>query len=549
LEQHDKAVHPGYECMYCSKEFSSEQARAQHQDAKHVVLRRSSIVYSSSYQLRDAVPSSLGQSTVAKPANTVPDVLSTRESTPAPSDNHSEKASEGHDDVASDDHSEEASDVYSSSYQLRNPAPSSLWQSTVAKPASVVPNVLSTRESTPAPSDNHSEEASDDHSDVASYDHSEGASDVYSSSSQLRNLVVTKLANAVPNVLSTRESTPALSDEYSEEASDDNGEEVSDGHSEEASDDYDEEASDDRSDVASDDHNEEASDDYDEEASDIYNEEASADQSEISVSQSPKLHVTAPKPVANFTCATCGEHFVTLFALVDHGRRGHTKSCACQICQRAGRPCSCGICKRASTSSAVSVENDEFLVSGEPKEITFSVDSSGAIEPKAVEDLSTEFHDSLIAVESREPMDPVVDDHRDAAENTIVSRHEETSLDRVNGELSSDLTSPRPSSPPGYENDSLDSSTRQIPETDSKEEGATLQPYVVRPECGSVPCDMDMLEQVRFVIPTFARTVLIHIPCLLWLHSTPQKQPLSMLALSHKAQQWMNARISVDLAF
>jgi hypothetical protein len=316
LEKHDKAVHPGYECMYCAKEFSSEQARAQHQDAKHVVLRRSSIVYSSSYQLRDAVPSSLGQSTVAKPANTVPDVLSTRESTPAPSDNHSEKASEGHDDVASDDHSEEASDVYSSS--------------------------------------------------------------------QLRNLVVTKLVNAVPDVLSTRESTPALSDEYSEEASDDHGEEVSDGHSEEASDDYDEEASDDYSDVASDDHNEEASDDYDEEASDdydeapddydeapddydeeasdIYNEEAFADQSEISISQWPKLHVTAPKPVANFTCATCGEHFMTLFALVDHGRRGHTKSCACQICQRAGRPCSCGICKRASTSSAVSVENDESLV-------------------------------------------------------------------------------------------------------------------------------------------------------------------------------------------
>ncbi|OJA12642.1 hypothetical protein AZE42_07955 [Rhizopogon vesiculosus] len=105
-----------------------------------------------------------------------------------------------------------------------------------------------------------------------------------------------------------------------------------------------------------------------------------------------------------------------------------------------------------------------------------SVDFPGAIEPKVVED-------SLI--ESRESIDPLVDGRRNIAEDTMTSQHEQTLLDverEVDGELSSSGPTPSPpASLPQYKDEMM-------------EVDITLQSCAVRLECGSIPCDMDMLE-------------------------------------------------------
>lgn len=251
-------------------------------------------------------------------------------------------------------------------------------------------------------------------------------------------------------------------------ASDNHSEVTSDDHSDapsnyQPSDDYSDEPSDDHSDVPSnyqssddepsDDHCDEPSDYPSDVPSDDRDEVSSDDRSEVSIMQSPKVQVISPKSVANFACKTCGEHVATILALEDHELREHTEPCVCQICERAGQPCNCGICKRASTV-IVLVEDEKSPVNSEPDENACPVDSAGVIDLKAVEDPSIESRNSIVTVDFQEPIDPLLDEHR-----------EQTLLDMehvVDRESSSGLTSPRPTSPPGNENDRLDSSTCRI---------------------------------------------------------------------------------------
>ena len=383
-------------------------------------------------------------------------------------------------EVAEHTGSQRLTTVHSSSYQLRDPVHPSFGQFAAAKPI-VVPDVLSTRESTPAPSDDHSEASPDDHSEAPPDDHNGASSDDYTEAPSDDNNGAssgdyTEAPSDDNSGASSDDSTGAPSDEQSEAPSDDDGGPSPDNYNEASSDDHSDVVSDGRSEVASHDHSDVPSD----------------DRSEFSII---KEQVTAPKPVANFACGVCGEYFATILVLMDHESRDHAELCACQICERAGRPCSCGICQRAGTSSVLG-ENEKSAVSSGPEQTALSLDSPGVIEPKAVEDSSA---DTLIAVESQEFADPLVDDHRDLAKNAMASQDEQSLPDLEHRVLPLSLFAIHSTSPPDYETDNIDFSIHPISETDLKEEeGVSLQSCIVRPECDSNPCGMDMLEQVRF---------------------------------------------------
>ena len=291
---------------------------------------------------------------------------------------------------------------------------------------------------------------------------------------------ISKVLDASP----TQKFIPAPPDgDDSEEDCDSNSEEHYDYSSENYDDDS-EENYDDESEASYDDHSEN---------NDDRSEETYDDHSDVSITQSPKVQVTVTEPVENLACKACGGYFATILSLKVHELREHTELCACQICERAGRPCSCGICKRASTVTVLAGD-EKSIASGEPLTTAFSVDSPGVIEPRVIED-------SSIKSQFEEPVDSLVDESRDFAEDAMASQHGQTLLDMecvVDGEPSSGLTSSRPASPPENESDGLDSSTCQIIEIELKEEGIVLNS--VRLECSSVLCETDMLEHVRFTI-------------------------------------------------
>ncbi|OAX38468.1 hypothetical protein K503DRAFT_718149 [Rhizopogon vinicolor AM-OR11-026] len=229
--------------------------------------------------------------------------------------------------------------------------------------------------------------------------------------------------------VTSQESTPVPSGDYSDAPLDE-----------------DSDASDDNSDALSDGHREAPSDDQSEASSDYHSEAPSDDQSEASSdyhSEAPSDHHSdVPSDDRSEVSTTLPNEQVTVPKPV--------AKFACETC----------------------TELQHFAT-------MLSVDLPGAIEPKAVED-------SLI--ESRKPIDPLVDGCCNIVEDTMVSQHEQTLLDverGVDGELSSGLTPSPPAS--GYKDDGLDSSTLM-------EDDITLQSCAVRPECGSILCDMDMLE-------------------------------------------------------
>ncbi|KAG1741490.1 uncharacterized protein EDB91DRAFT_1130725 [Suillus paluster] len=216
--------------------------------------------------------------------------------------------------------------------------------------------------------------------------------------------------------------------------------------------------------------------------------ESSDGEKDVSMMQLPKAPVTAPKPVANFACGTCGEPVATILALAAHELQTHgTNSCTCQVCERAGGPCNCGICKRTSTSTVpVNEKSLDNVVSSEPEEIPSSADSLGAIEPKAAEGSLVDSCDAL--VESQEVTDPPLDIHHGISDDAMDLQDEQSSLGLervVDGERSHGLTPTHPHLSACYE-DNIAVSLRE-------ECGITnLQSGVAH--LGSV-LDLDVLEQ------------------------------------------------------
>ncbi|KAG2107361.1 hypothetical protein BD769DRAFT_134320 [Suillus cothurnatus] len=83
------------------------------------------------------------------------------------------------------------------------------------------------------------------------------------------------------------------------------------------------------------------------------------DGKDVLMTQSLNVQATAPQPVADLTCGTCGEPFATIFALEAHKSQHRPGSYACTICERADKPCNCVI--RKGISSLTGLVNDKPL--------------------------------------------------------------------------------------------------------------------------------------------------------------------------------------------
>ncbi|OJA12943.1 hypothetical protein AZE42_10232, partial [Rhizopogon vesiculosus] len=375
-DQHEEVKHPEYECSYCDRTFKTEAGRDQHEEAKHPDYECSCCDHT--------FKTAAGRDQHEREKHPEYDCphCDLTYTTPERRDQHQRTKhrfrcilcdrnflSEG----ALEQHDEEVHPVYECRY---------------------------------CDEDFSSEQSCAQHQTTM---HPALRSTICSSSYQLRDSVT------------SRESTPVPSGDYSNAPHDEDSD-ASDDNSDALSDDHSDAPSDDQSEASSDYHSEAPSDDQSEASSDYHSEAPSDHHSDVSITL-PNEQVTVPKPVANFACETCTEHFATML----------------------------------------------------------SVDLPGAIEPEAVED-------SLI--ESREPVDPLVDGRCNIAEDTMALQHEQTLLGverEVDGELSFSLTPAPLASPPGYKDDGLDSPTLM-------EDDITLQSCAVRPEYGSIPCDMDMLE-------------------------------------------------------
>ncbi|KAG1729691.1 hypothetical protein EDB19DRAFT_109315 [Suillus lakei] len=230
-----------------------------------------------------------------------------------------------------------------------------------------------------------------------------------------------------------------------------------------------------------------------------------SDGEDVLMTQSPMVQVTAPKPVANFACGICGEPVATILALEAHELQHKTNSCACQICERADSPCNCNICMRTSTPTLLVNELLDSVMSGEREETMLPADSLGAIEPKAVGDSLVGSCDLVVAMESQDVTDPSVD--RSDPAHAMDSQDEQPSLEQereVDGERSHDLTLTHTPLPPRYKDNDLDNPTclSEVALNVTEECSITnLQLGFAPMECDTIPCDLDVLEQVRFVIP------------------------------------------------
>lgn len=225
-----------------------------------------------------------------------------------------------------------------------------------------------------------------------------------------------------------------------------------------------------------------------------------SDGEDILMTQSPMVEVTASKPMANFTCGTCGEPFATILALAAHESQHKSDTCACPICERADRPCNCIICKRTSTLTGLVNEKPlDRAMSGEPEDTTLSADSLGGIEPKVVEDSLVGSCDLVMTLDPQGATDPSVD--RSVPAHDMDLQNEQPSLEperEVYGEHSHDLTPTHIPLPPRHNHDSLDDSTclSEVAMNLTEECSIThLQLGFAPMECDTLPCGVNMLDQ------------------------------------------------------
>ncbi|KIK41681.1 hypothetical protein CY34DRAFT_194361 [Suillus luteus UH-Slu-Lm8-n1] len=229
----------------------------------------------------------------------------------------------------------------------------------------------------------------------------------------------------------------------------------------------------------------------------------SSDGEDVSMTQSPKAQAATPKPAANFACGTCGEHVATILALEAHELQHKPDPCACTICERADKPCSCVICKRTNTSTSALVDEKvlDCVVSDEPEETVLLADSVGDVGLDVVEDSLVGSCDLVMTLESQGATDLSIDHSVPA--HGMDSQDEQPLLElerEVDGERSHDLT---PTYTPSTPRHSLDDPTCLSEVVINLTEGCSitnLQVDIAPMECDSIPCDLNVLEQVRSVI-------------------------------------------------
>jgi hypothetical protein len=245
----------------------------------------------------------------------------------------------------------------------------------------------------------------------------------------------------------------------------------------------------------------------------------SSDGEDVLMTQSPKVQVIAPKSAANFACGTCGEPVATILALEAHELKHRPDTCACTICERADRPCNCIICKRTSTLTVLADEKlVDCVVSDEPEETMLSSDSLGAINPNVVEDSLVGSCDLVMTLESQGATDPSVD--RSVPAHDMDSQDEQPLPGPERGvcrEHSRDLT-PTHTTPLTlrHKHNNLDDPTclSEVAMNVTEECSITnLQLGFAPMECDTIPCDLNVLEQVRFTIPMLLGLMLIQSPC------------------------------------
>lgn len=227
----------------------------------------------------------------------------------------------------------------------------------------------------------------------------------------------------------------------------------------------------------------------------------SSDGEDVLMTQSPNVQATAPKPVPNFACGTCGELVATILALEAHELQKHRPdSYPFQICERADRPCNCIICERTSTLTVLVNEKLlDHVVSDEPEETTLSADSLGAIEPKAVEDSLVGPCGLVVTLESQGATDPSV--NRSVPAHGMDSQDEQPLPEpecEGYGEHAHDLTPTHTPLPPRHKRNSLDDPTCLSEVAMSLTEECNITNFQLgfaSMECDTISCDLNVLEQ------------------------------------------------------
>ncbi|KAG2104388.1 uncharacterized protein F5147DRAFT_654471 [Suillus discolor] len=221
------------------------------------------------------------------------------------------------------------------------------------------------------------------------------------------------------------------------------------------------------------------------------------DDKDVLMTQSPKVEVAAPNPVANFACGTCGKPVATIVALEAHESQHRVDSCACTICERAERPCNCNICKRTNTSTvSVNEKVPDRVVTSEPEENTLPTDPLGAIEPKVVEDSLVGSCDLVMTLESQGATDLSVDCSVPVQGMYL---QDQQSLVELESELcTKHSTSAQTPLPLHHEHHSLDDP--MCPSDVAMK--LTEESNVINPqsgfasmECDTIPCHPNVLEQ------------------------------------------------------